>query len=49
MPRIDLSNTLTKLAGTGIECAPVNGQLLSTYIKAFIAHDLIQRPEIKTQ
>ena len=49
MPRIDLSNTLTKLAGTGIECSPVNGQLLSTYINAFIAHDLIQRPEIKTQ
>ena len=49
MPRIDLSNTLAKLAGTGIECAPVDGKLLSTYINAFIAHDLIHRPEIKTQ
>ena len=46
MPRIDLANTLAKLADTGIECAPVDGQLLSTYINAFIARDLIQRPEI---
>ena len=46
MPRIDLTNTLAKLAGAGVECPPVNGELLSTYINAFIAHDLIQKPEI---
>jgi len=44
MPRIDLSNTLAALAGTGIECAPVNGKLLSTYINAFVEHGLIEKP-----
>ncbi|MCQ3938431.1 MAG: non-ribosomal peptide synthetase [Chloroflexi bacterium] len=49
MPRIDLSSTLAKLAGSGIVCPPVDGKLLSTYIHAFIAQGLIERPEVKTR
>jgi len=49
MPRIDLSNTLAKLEGSGIVCPPVDGQLLSTYIQAFITQGLIERPEPKFQ
>jgi thioester reductase-like protein len=44
MPRIDLSQTLAALNGSGLECPPVDGRLLSTYINAFIAHGLIERP-----
>lgn len=47
MPRIDLDATLSQLEGSGIECPPVDGQLLSTYIQAFIAQGLIERPEPK--
>jgi thioester reductase-like protein len=49
MPRIDLSATLAKLDGSGIVCPPVDGELLSTYIKAFIAQGLIERPQAKMQ
>jgi len=47
MPHIDLSNTLTQLNGNGITCPPVDGKLLSTYIKSFIEQGLIEKPEIK--
>ena len=49
MPRIDLTNTLAKLEGSGIVCPPVDGQLLNTYIQAFIAHGLVEVPEEKIQ
>lgn len=48
MPRIDLSNTLGKLKGAGIECPPVDGKLLSTYLNAFFERGLIERPKLKT-
>jgi hypothetical protein len=35
MPEFDLNNTLTALNGSGIVCHPVNGQLLSRYLKYF--------------
>jgi amino acid adenylation domain-containing protein/thioester reductase-like protein len=44
MPRIDLGNTLAALQGLGIECPPVDGRLISTYIRAFIEQGLIERP-----
>ncbi|HSG42927.1 MAG TPA: thioester reductase domain-containing protein, partial [Anaerolineales bacterium] len=47
MPHIDLTNTLSRLNGSGITCPPVDGKLLSTYIKSFIEQGLISRPEIK--
>jgi amino acid adenylation domain-containing protein/thioester reductase-like protein len=47
MPRIDLSNTLTRLEGSGIHCPPVDGKLVSTYINSFIQQGLIERPDIK--
>ncbi|HEY5730270.1 MAG TPA: amino acid adenylation domain-containing protein [Anaerolineales bacterium] len=47
MPHIDLSNTLTQLNGNGIQCPPVDGKLISTYINTFIEQGLIDRPEIK--
>ncbi len=35
MPEFDLTNTLTRLDGSGIVCHPVNGPLLSRYLKYF--------------
>ncbi|MFN8382938.1 MAG: amino acid adenylation domain-containing protein [Anaerolineales bacterium] len=35
MPEFDLTNTITRLNGSGIVCHPVNGQLLSRYLKYF--------------
>jgi thioester reductase-like protein len=49
MPRIDLSNTLSKLEGSGIECPPVDGRLLSTYLNALIAHGLIERSSMQQE
>ncbi|MCC6569423.1 MAG: thioester reductase domain-containing protein, partial [Anaerolineales bacterium] len=47
MPQIDLSATLAKLEGSGIQCQPVNAELMSTYFRAFYEHGLIPKPEIK--
>jgi thioester reductase-like protein len=41
MPHIDLSNTLSRLEGSGISCPPVDDKLLSTYIRSFIEQGLI--------
>ncbi|MBE0684226.1 MAG: amino acid adenylation domain-containing protein [Anaerolineales bacterium] len=35
MPEFDLTNTLTRLDGSGIVCHPVNGPLLTRYLKYF--------------
>lgn len=35
MPEFDLSNTLTRLNGSGIRCHPVNDQLFTAYLKYF--------------
>jgi hypothetical protein len=40
MPEFDLTNTLTRLNGSGIVCHPVNGQLLSRYLKYFTSDNL---------
>ncbi len=40
MPEFDLTNTLAGLNGSGIVCHPVNGQLLSRYLKYFAADGL---------
>ncbi|MBN8579020.1 MAG: amino acid adenylation domain-containing protein [Anaerolineae bacterium] len=40
MPEFDLTNTLTRLEGSGIACHPVNGPLLSRYLKYFTADGL---------
>jgi len=38
MPEFDLSNTLTRLSGSGVHCHPVNNQLFSAYLKYLIPH-----------
>ena len=40
MPEFDLTNTLSALKGSGILCHPVNGQLLSRYLKYFTSDGL---------
>jgi thioester reductase-like protein len=53
MPEFDLTNTLTSLAGSGIVCHPVNGDLLSRYLKYFtsdeIPEGLYKNPSLNTQ
>jgi amino acid adenylation domain-containing protein/thioester reductase-like protein len=40
MPEFDLTNTLTRLHGSEIVCHPVNGQLLSRYLKYFTSEGI---------
>ena len=47
MPEFDLGNTLTRLEGSGIYCHPVNTQLFSAYLKYFIPHGFLEKPEPK--
>ncbi|MFN8433384.1 MAG: amino acid adenylation domain-containing protein [Anaerolineales bacterium] len=46
MPEFDLSNTLTRLKDSGIICHPVNGPLLSRYLKYFTSEGI---PDVNTQ
>jgi amino acid adenylation domain-containing protein/thioester reductase-like protein len=48
MPEFDLSNTLTRLEGSGIYCHPVNYDLFSAYLKYFIPHGFLEKPEPKS-
>jgi thioester reductase-like protein len=43
MPEFDLSNTLTGLNGSGIECHPVNARLFSTYLDYFTPHGFLEK------
>ncbi|HLO30244.1 MAG TPA: amino acid adenylation domain-containing protein [Anaerolineales bacterium] len=45
MPDFDLSNTLQRLDGSGIQCHPVNQQLFSTYLNYFIPRGFLQKPD----
>jgi len=47
MPEFDLSNTLTGLNGSGIECHPVNARLFSTYLEYFTPHGFLEKSEPK--
>ena len=47
MPEFDLSNTLTRLDGSGIRCHPVNDELFSTYLKYFTPRGILQKSEAK--
>lgn len=53
MPEFDLTNTLTRLEGSDIVCHPVNGPLLSRYLKYFtsegIPDSLYKDPSLNTQ
>jgi hypothetical protein len=44
MPEFDLANTLAGLAGSGIQCHPVNEKLLSTYLNYFIPRGFLEKP-----
>jgi thioester reductase-like protein len=43
MPEFDLSNTLTRLDGSGIRCHPVNDRLFSTYLNYFIPRGFLEK------
>jgi myxalamid-type nonribosomal peptide synthetase MxaA len=45
MPEFDLSNTLNRLDGSGIQCHPVNDQLFSAYLKYFLPRGFLEKPE----
>ncbi|HEX6270322.1 MAG TPA: amino acid adenylation domain-containing protein [Anaerolineales bacterium] len=47
MPEFDLSNTLTRLNDSDIQCHPVNEHLFSTYLKYFIPRGFLEKPENK--
>jgi len=47
MPEFDLSNTLTRLDGSGIHCHPVNDHLFSTYLQYFIPRGFLEKPAPK--
>jgi hypothetical protein len=47
MPEFDLSNTLTGLKDSDINCHPVNDQLFSTYLKYFIPRGFFEKPASK--
>jgi thioester reductase-like protein len=47
MPEFDLSNTLTRLDGSGIHCHPVNDRLFSAYLKYFLPRGFIEKPAAK--
>jgi thioester reductase-like protein len=47
MPEFDLSNTLSGLEGSGIECHPVNDRLFSTYLDYFTPHGFLEKSEPK--
>ena len=49
MPEFDLSNTLTRLEGSGIRCHPVNEQLFSTYLKYFLPRGFLEKSTIRTK
>lgn len=53
MPEFDLTNTLTRLEGSDIVCHPVNGPLLSRYLKYFtsegIPDGLYKDPSLNTR
>lgn len=42
MPEFDLSNTLTRLNGSGIRCHPVDDQLFSAYLKYFTPRGFLE-------
>jgi hypothetical protein len=44
MPEFDLSNTLTRLEGSGIQCHPVDDRLFSTYLQYFIPRGFLEKP-----
>jgi len=48
MPEFDLSNTLTRLNGSGVQCHPVNDELFSTYLKYFIPRGFLEKPRPKS-
>jgi hypothetical protein len=48
MPEFDLSNTLTRLNGSGIQCHPVNDRLFSTYLKYFLPGGFFEKPAAQT-
>jgi hypothetical protein len=45
MPEFDLSNTLSRLDGSGVRCHPVNDQLFSTYLKYFLPRGFLKTQE----
>jgi thioester reductase-like protein len=47
MPEFDLSNTLTRLHGSGIHCHPVDNRLFSTYLKYFLPRGFREKPAPK--
>ena len=49
MPEFDLTNTLTALRGSGIECHPVNHQLFNTYLEYFTPNGFLEKSETKTK
>jgi thioester reductase-like protein len=48
MPEFDLSNTLSRLDGSGIRCHPVNDELFSAYLKYFLPRGFLEKPVPKT-
>jgi myxalamid-type nonribosomal peptide synthetase MxaA len=49
MPEFDLSNTLTGLNGSNINCHPVNAHLFSTYFEYFTPHGFLEKPGTKAK
>jgi hypothetical protein len=47
MPEFDLTNTLTRLDGSGIVCHPVNDKLFTTYMKYFTPNGFLEAPEVQ--
>jgi thioester reductase-like protein len=43
MPEFDLSNTLSGLDGSGVQCHPVNHELFSTYLKYFTPRGFLEK------
>jgi thioester reductase-like protein len=49
MPEFDLSNTLTGLKDSGIECHPVNARLFTTYLDYFTPQGFLEKSEPKAK
>jgi thioester reductase-like protein len=48
MPEFDLTNTLTRLNGSGVVCHPVNDALFSAYLNYFIPRGFLEKEKSKT-
>lgn len=47
MPEFDLSNTFTRVNGSGIRCHPVNDRLFTAYLNNFLPRGFLEKPDPK--